>query len=529
MFLKGIFNRKEATSYMSIFILFFILFSVFQNAVSYSFALSCTDVEERNSLDRCRYGTDDFHNAPNDDNGRNGYKTGTQDSDGNIPLTCLDPVMHYEPFTSPDFVYINNNKYCLLWSLAETQIPYYIALVPLMNTCVVPPDPLVPASVPIAFSEIKKIKDFISWVKQTVEKITKVIGVIGAIAGTFVNIGTTAALGALTNPLIVLVGDALIQAAKLSLRFAWNLGYVIGTGAQAAAQANPVTAAVYLKSQAVFMSAMKICALNLGITLALPIALIYGSTAIIWGGFAKQTFNRMKICGDDWNRFAYTKEMMKEAQYKSGRYYPEKGAFSNSYQYVLNKCYSGEWSSTDSRCKNTLGALNKICDLGSPLCEDVDYKTKDNFNRVHREKMFGGKEFELTIDYETGDCIDPRLDEIKGFGGLGQRYYFKGSDAANFACERFIYKNNGCVDSYSSDGKGGYKKRIITKQEAAQDQQKAIKCEKQFELAKSCCDVRRQIGMCVYDSARGSETVRKANTMCLYDESGQEKPCDVDL
>ncbi|MDR0423711.1 MAG: hypothetical protein LBH46_03945, partial [Rickettsiales bacterium] len=535
------FNKNEVKGYFSIILSFVMLLLFFQNTISFSFADSCDDLPERGSLDRCRYGKDvytkghrrsDFNfdgteigrysNETGKSNG-NGYKVGDiyseLDGKGNQtyydqPVSCLDPQLDYEPFTSPDYFYQSNNKYCLFWSLLETQIPFYTTMLTMANICKVLPAftcgaIAVDANID-AVQDMTWLQNFISKVKNLIDKMRKVIAVIKTIVGVVVSVATTAALGAMTDPLIVMMVEAVVYAAEFTFKLIKNLIY--NSRAVAAIAAEPNCAGDVPRYTAMAGT----CGAALATSVALPLTLIYSTTAIIWS-LAKKSINRVKICGDKWNGFAYTSAMMEEARDGDDehreRYYPEYGAFSNSYEFCLNKYVNNEGSS--AFCDEMLN-VGKICDYSSEVCNDISRDTKSNYNRLYRERTYGGMEYSVR-DYS---CRDPRLNSVKGYRDATyqfQRYYFRGNEAAQYACGRFKYRANGC----NINGKE------YSKQDVARDQNKNTECEIAFEEAYRCCQEKRLNGVCLYDA--DSDQKKRESTFCLYDDTGKEIECSVDL
>lgn len=229
--------------------------------------------------------------------------------------------------------------------------------------------------------------------------------------------------------------------------------------------------------------------------------------------------NNIKLCGDGWNNFVYESNLIKN--YKNTKHwYPIYGAYSNSYEYILNKVLSGEYTCEDTyddRCLSVSKLNTSDCDdfrqkcfpsllLGDEYCEkqnpdstecdNIKKNTQNIKNKFYREHSYGGMEFAIPIVaneidknydsiesvYNKGDgCFDPRIPSNKGYYGTQQRYYFRGKLKANYACDRFIYKGDKtCVDK-----NGG----------TISDPQK---CRKLFHLAKQCCERRRNGGVCIY-------------------------------
>ncbi|NLG04752.1 MAG: hypothetical protein GX567_13125, partial [Clostridia bacterium] len=108
----------------------------------------------------------------------------------------------------------------------------------------------------------------------------------------------------------------------------------------------------------------------------------------------------------------------------------------------------------------------------------------------------------LFNDSDTNTCIDPRLNHQKGFKGLEQRYYYKGKEAAQYACSRFVYRGGSCI---LADGK---------------ESSDSDECTQAFEMAKECCENRRSLGACIYTTGSLltsgiSSADRGNNVLCL--------------
>jgi hypothetical protein len=517
---NGFFVDENVKSYLSIMFSFVILFIYFQSTISYSVAKTCSNVINRESLDRCRYGKDDFSDADDSELGRYGaIKADTVDIDGNYPIQCLDVKLEWEPFTSHDYYYQSKNKYCLFWSLLETQIPYYIAIIPFMQMCKVGPTPVDPTEAPAVASDASSLAQFITWAKNTIETLKKVYEVVKAVVGTIVTIASTAALGALTNPLIVMVADCILNCAQLLAKLLINTAFLIKNTLRASAGDVSAVAGVTQ-----YTSSVSMCAVSLAVVAILPFTLIFATTAIIWG-LSKGVVNRLRLCGDDWNNFAYTKSMMDEAkegnEIHDERWYPDRGAYSGSYEYYLNRCFEKYTTDTftyappdevDDKVSKYQDCLNIFTKRNGG---NTDFSAKNNSNILYREKVYRGKEIAISTTHTGGrTCKDPRLVESKGYEGDEQRYYFRGSEAAQYACGRFVYKNQGCI---LEDG-------AHNRTEVAQDESLNTKCEIVFEEAYTCCQERRALGVCLYDRKETDSA-----TMCLEDASGSEEPCEVKL
>ena len=198
----------------------------------------------------------------------------------------------------------------------------------------------------------------------------------------------------------------------------------------------------------------------------------------------ERNINNIKLCGDGWNNFVYKSSLIKNYT-KSKHWYPTYGAYSNSYEYILNKVLSGEYTCTgisddpnNDSCLNNLntskcddfrqkcfpllllGVGDEYCEkeyANSKECDNIKENTPNIKNKFYRERSYGGMEFGIPINaneaidngyasidgaYDGNGCFDPRMPSDKGYYGTKQRYYFRGKLKANYACDRFIYKGN---------------------------------------------------------------------------------------
>lgn len=170
---------------------------------------------------------------------------------------------------------------------------------------------------------------------------------------------------------------------------------------------------------------------------------------------AQAAFEHLSLCGDDWNVYGDLglQETLEEEivagsmGLESGarnikniglsylkKYYPSKGAFFGSRQYLLDECFL-------NRNKEV---CRKIFNLGDNI--EITNNTIDNnstiIQKAYREFKYGGVEFAFNTN--NGDCIDPRPERAGYLGtpdSTSQLYYFRGSEPANFACDRFLIRN----------------------------------------------------------------------------------------
>ena len=134
--------------------------------------------------------------------------------------------------------------------------------------------------------------------------------------------------------------------------------------------------------------------------------------------------------------------------------YFTKGVGKGSYAYCVKSCMNGTFK-TKQDCKDCFDHLeyNGKNDTLSEISSDETYNKKLVNNRLFREWIYEGKEYDSELGSDIVETTlkskpiyDPRIEEEKGFKTIGQRYYMRGNEQANFACNRFkYYKGNGCV------------------------------------------------------------------------------------
>ncbi|MBO4956626.1 MAG: type IV secretion system protein [Rickettsiales bacterium] len=153
---------------------------------------------------------------------------------------------------------------------------------------------------------------------------------------------------------------------------------------------------------------------------------------------AKEVYNRLSLCGDNW--LTYGNNNLKQELDKSGAftsntdinfnyikaYFPTKGDFFGSYKYTLQDCFQSKNVDT---CKKLFGNSTNIENINT-----ID-NLSSTTNKQYREFIYDGMEYAYT------GCKDPRPERKYYLGTIdktSQLYYFKGTDAANFACDRFL-------------------------------------------------------------------------------------------
>ena len=165
---------------------------------------------------------------------------------------------------------------------------------------------------------------------------------------------------------------------------------------------------------------------------------------------ADQAFGKLALCGDEWLTYgstdleAYVKnsnirdirlDIINNALNSSGndrKSFPSKGSYFGAYKYALDKCFKDK----------SADFCNKIFSTKNITTDTID-NYANTYYKQYREFLYGGVEYANTF---TSSCVDPRP-ERKYYKGVGkgdtksQLYYFKGTDAANFACDRFLEKS----------------------------------------------------------------------------------------
>ena len=158
---------------------------------------------------------------------------------------------------------------------------------------------------------------------------------------------------------------------------------------------------------------------------------------------ADAVFDNIELCGDNWDETIEYKlsglsinapnkvERNSTVIWDNWQKYvseswPSKGAFNGSYKYKLNKCFM---EGNLTYCTNLYGL--QITDI------DTLSNVSNLIYKPYREFFYDGIEFLYT------GCSDPRPDRksyigIKNNDKIGQLYYFKGNESANFACDRFL-------------------------------------------------------------------------------------------
>lgn len=182
--------------------------------------------------------------------------------------------------------------------------------------------------------------------------------------------------------------------------------------------------------------------------------IIKKTLALVQYNKASQDFNTLALCGDEWLTYGspdlesylgteigvsveITLDKINSSLTTSinqSKSFPTKGSFFGSYKYALDKCFRDK--SVDF-CNLVIQKEN-----GKITVENIDNYLDVKYKQ-YREFLYGGVEYANNFD---SNCIDPRP-ERKTYEGVkkgdtkSQLYYFRGTESANFACDRFLEKN----------------------------------------------------------------------------------------
>lgn len=243
---------------------------------------------------------------------------------------------------------------------------------------------------------------------------------------------------------------------------------------------------------------------------------------------AKEAIQTTQFCGWDWLSWSNDYNYNDENTYRN---IPTIGMNENSRSKDINNCIDNK------KCDGSKIIGESQCERGILTdCGDVKRYSYDIRNKFFREYKYGGKEYSLSenannfyldvekakdtsdnrterITYNYVDCIDPRLPQIKGYDTISQRYYMRGNQKANFACNRFFYDGSGCllksdliesedigqIDSnkfkVEQDGKVYY---YIDGNEYPDLANKYYsQCNAQFKNARLCCKKRSEYLVCL--------------------------------
>ena len=226
---------------------------------------------------------------------------------------------------------------------------------------------------------------------------------------------------------------------------------------------------------------------------------------------AKTAMKSVNFCGWDWLSYTPTSD---------GKYYT-RGAFPYSRYKAVYDCINN--TKNNSECYRI---TETVCEGDRSFCNGITKNSRNVRNKIYREFLYSGKEYESSImernissslsdnrsraiTYDYDYCIDPRLPEDKGYYSMMQRYYMKGNEKANFACNRFIYDGqSGCVlpkkaiddtdiNSFSSSDKISGNYFIIRPSNTDLYNKYNSKCKEAFSEARKCCKYRSQHLFCL--------------------------------
>ncbi|MDR2077704.1 MAG: type IV secretion system protein, partial [Rickettsiales bacterium] len=246
---------------------------------------------------------------------------------------------------------------------------------------------------------------------------------------------------------------------------------------------------------------------------------------------AVKAIQNVTFCGYDWLSYKKTDD---------GQYWVRGNYEHSHYQYVIKKIENQSNSSDSETIKNVK-------------------------NQIFREYTYGGREYdsglpELEVSsssdnranyllYDVVYCVDPRTEEQKGFDTLGQRYYMRGNEKANFACNRFFYDGESGCYLHSSDISDDDKKsgklqersfsamplagfrsspffstltsiimasrlgRIVddNKYYLVPNEKYSIKCQEAFAEARKCCKHRSKNMVCLEDKSKSRTSSLRYN------------------
>ncbi len=223
---------------------------------------------------------------------------------------------------------------------------------------------------------------------------------------------------------------------------------------------------------------------------------------------AKDKLPIYKFCGHKW--LSYNQDWDYNNGTTSGSY-PIRGANEGSYyREILDGAKNGIISNSVTN-KQFREYIYGGIEYSSGIPEKENYAEKINGTAV-------------SSDYDTDYCIDPRDNSLSGINynedkDLSQRYYMRGNDKANFACNRFYYDEksscvvpegeiNGIDDSdlelvTTFNGINYYKimgqeKKDKETEEQKNKREKVINiCTRVFDMARRCCKYRSKHLICL--------------------------------
>lgn len=215
---------------------------------------------------------------------------------------------------------------------------------------------------------------------------------------------------------------------------------------------NPSCIGLYLTT---FVNCMLIVILfNAPLTIKLRFSVIFIVSVIVSAAVqavkiamykkAQKVYDKLSLCGDNWlvygsneleEELKTTVRTTEDIEFKYlKKYFPTRGTFSGSYKRKLEDCFQNKNINTCEKLfsleKGSLTDVNSIDNLASIV------------NKQYREYIYDG------MEYEYSECKDPRPERkyyLNTNKETSQLYYFRGNDAANFACDRFL---TGKTDDY---------------------------------------------------------------------------------
>lgn len=228
-------------------------------------------------------------------------------------------------------------------------------------------------------------------------------------------------------------------------------------------------------------------------------------------GKAKDKIPIYKFCGHKWLSYDQDWDYYKTAIINGEKriHYPIRGANEGSYyREILDGVKNGTISNRVTN-KQFREYIYGGMEYSSGIPEKENYAEKINGTAV-------------SSDYDTDYCIDPRDSSLSGINydeDISQRYYMRGNDKANFACNRFYYdgKSSCVVPEKEIDGIDSnnlelittfnkvkyYKIKGIEKKEGETDEEKAKRenvidiCTRVFDMARRCCKYRSKHLICL--------------------------------
>lgn len=218
-------------------------------------------------------------------------------------------------------------------------------------------------------------------------------------------------------------------------------------------------------------------------------------TAVSDSGYnkAKNNLPLYKFCGHKW--LSYDQDWDYDSNTPTS--YPRRGANEGSYYgEILDKIKKGTITN-DVTNKQFREYIYGGMEYSSGIPEKEDYAKKINGTVV-------------SSDYDTDYCIDPRDSSLSGINyneDISQRYYMRGNDKGNFACNRFYYDGRSpCIVPEKeiidiSDNEFESKELITTFNDVKYYEivgEKAIDiCTRVFDMARKCCKYRSKHLICL--------------------------------